>query len=549
MGGALFSGVSGLRAHQQMLDVAGNNLANVNTTAFKASRLSFSDLLSQTLRDAGQPTQQVGGTNPVQVGSGVQVAAIDRNMGQGSLDNTGQPLDMAIEGSGFFVLNDGSRDIYTRVGSFAVDSQYYLVDPATGYRVQRVGSEGVADGFQAPTNDDLRIRYDVALSAKPTETISYGGNLSADENSPTTQILTSGTQYTAGGAVVSEATVLANLDQAENLADGDEINISVTRRDGTTASGAMTIDADKTTMQDVLDEITTLLGSDGTATLVNGEIRVSDNEAGYSQLDLALAMDSGATGTLTLPHYFKILSAGGLAVRNTNSEVYDSQGVSHVLSGAFVRSAPNTWDMVLTSITGDAEITKRRIKDITFQADGSFGGLGGTTPDTPTFSMKFAHDPDNARVVQVNMGTVGEYGGLSQFGGESTAAPSGQDGYAVGYLTGLTTTREGVLMGVFTNGIRRELAALKVATFQNPAGLEAVGNNYFQASSNSGSAVPTRAMSGGAGAITGSSLERSNVEVASEFVNLIQAQNGYQANARTIRIANEMLQELSNLIR
>jgi len=550
MGDALFSGVSGLRAHQQMLDVAGNNLANVSTTAFKSSRVHFSDLLNQTLQDAGQPTGTVGGTNPIQIGSGVQVAAIDRIMTQGSLQNTGQPLDMAIEGAGYFVLNDGTRDLYTRVGAFAVDSNYNLVDPATGYRVQRIGAEGVAEGFQVSTNSDIQIPYDMALSAKPTENISYTGNLSADDSGPTTQTLSSGVQYTTGGAVASETTLLQNLDQATSLADNDKITVTVARRDGTSASGDLNITAASTDVQDLLDHINTLLNGNGTATLVNGEIRVADAQVGYSLMDVAgMQMKAGSTGTITFPKYFKILSAGGETVKNTNMEVFDSQGVAHVLSAAFVRSAPNKWDMVLTSITGDVEVTKRRIKNISFQADGSYGGLTGSPPDTSTLSMKFAHDPSTTRALDVNLGTVGEYGGLSQFGGASTAAPSSQDGYAAGYLTSIQATREGVVMGVFTNGVRRALAALEIATFQNPGGMEAVGNNYYQASANSGSAVPTKALAGGAGAIRGSALERSNVEVAAEFVNLIQAQNGYQANARTIRIANDMLQQLAQLIR
>ena len=134
MSNALLASVSGLKAHQKMLDVAGNNLANLNTTAYKASRISFVDLLSETLQEASQPTALIGGTNPQQIGSGVAVGAIDRDTTQGSLVNTGQSLDMAIEGAGYFVLNDGQQHVYTRVGSFAVDSQYYLVDPSTGYR-------------------------------------------------------------------------------------------------------------------------------------------------------------------------------------------------------------------------------------------------------------------------------------------------------------------------------------------------------------------------------------------------------------------------------
>src|SRR5437763_982682 len=139
---ALSSGVTGLQAHQQMLDVAGNNLANVNTTSFKSSRILFSELLSETIRKASQPTTNTGGTNPVQMGSGVGVSGIVRNMSQGNIVNTGNPLDMAIEGEGYFVLSDGQQNVYSRAGAFAVDSSAMLVDPSTGYRVQRIGSEG-----------------------------------------------------------------------------------------------------------------------------------------------------------------------------------------------------------------------------------------------------------------------------------------------------------------------------------------------------------------------------------------------------------------------
>ena len=116
---ALSAGVTGLQAHQKMLDIAGNNLANVNTTAFKSSRITFSELLSETIKKASQPTSGVGGTNPQQMGSGVGVSGISPLMTQGNIINTGNPLDLAMEGEGYFALSDGEQNIYTRAGSFA----------------------------------------------------------------------------------------------------------------------------------------------------------------------------------------------------------------------------------------------------------------------------------------------------------------------------------------------------------------------------------------------------------------------------------------------
>ncbi|MCY2927177.1 MAG: flagellar hook-basal body complex protein [Planctomycetota bacterium] len=674
---SLLSGISGLQAQQTMLDVAGNNLANLNTTAYKSSRVTFSDLLSQTLQQAGSPSTGTGGTNPIQVGSGVQVASVDRNMTQGALMNTGQPLDMAIDGSGYFVLNDGKKDVYTRVGNFAVDAQFNLVDPSTGNRVQRIGSEGIADGFQSPSSNDIRIPYDVALPAKQTGSVSYTGNLSADETSATTTALTSGLQYTKAGTAASPTTLLKNLDVASGLTDSSAVQITGTRRDGSavnatfniqvtpstnvlssvtqytvggtaatsadllsgidqgtgltdgdtftitgTDSNGSAVNATYTyaagdTMADLLAGINgiyagatatmtdgqivltdnaagsglstlsiqyagagtfslpanftqTAKGSEGsslgeladaitaafanpadatdkwsTAAIVGGEIHLTDARSGYSLTDLNLVC---ANGTVQFPAYFQMMAAGGQAARNTNIEVYDSQGNSHVMSASFVRSdTRNTWDMVITSITGDVTLQDRRIEGVTFNADGSFAGV--KAGESSAFQMTFMADPTNMRTVDVNLGTIGQFDGLTQFGGASTVAPGMQDGYAAGWLNSLSVTNEGVLTGVFTNGARRDLAALRIATFQNPAGLANAGNNYFTVSANSGDPVATKALSGSAGGVRGGALEKSNVDVATEFVNLIQAQNGFQANARTIKATNDMLQELTNLTR
>jgi flagellar hook protein FlgE len=553
MSDALLSGVSGLQAHQTMLDVAGNNLANVNTYGFKSSRVTFSELLSDTLREATQPTSKTGGTNPEQIGAGVNVGAIDRNMTQGTLVYTGQPLDMAIEGSGYFTLNDGQKNVYTRVGAFAVDSAYYLVDPATGYRVQRSGSEGVAEGFQSATSNDIRIPYDVALPAKATQNITLAGNLSADTDAPTTSILSSGTAYTEGGVMASNDTLLANLDQTKGLAAGETITLSGTDATGAAVNATFTIAAGSK-MQDLLSAVTAAFsqGADNpgaTASVSNGEIRLTDNQTGYSQSDLHLTYNG--THQFDLPKYFNIIQVGAQDSRNTNVEVYDTQGIAHVLSVSFAKTkTPGTWDAVVTSVTGTGQMDSagRRISGITFEQDGSFGGMGGTTPDTAAFQIIFNQQGTGAQDIQLNLGTIGGFDGLSQFGGTSTVAANGQDGYAAGYLSGLSVSSEGVLSGTFTNGVRCDVAALQLATFQNPAGLQAQGSNYFTPSANSGDPVATRALSGGAGSVNGGSLEKSNVDMASEFVNLIQAQNGYQANARTIKVANDMLRELSNLI-
>jgi flagellar hook protein FlgE len=207
--------------------------------------------------------------------------------------------------------------------------------------------------------------------------------------------------------------------------------------------------------------------------------------------------------------------------------------------------------LVLTSVSGDIYAISpdnRRINGIAFNDQtGAFGGL----PDTEAaeFVMTFTHDIAHPQTIALNLGTTGSFDGLTQFAGNSTAVAREQDGYEAGNLSAVSVNTEGVLIGAFSNGVKKDLATLQIGLFNNPAGLQSAGGGYFSPSANSGAAVATEANRSGAGSIHGSALEKSNSDVATEFVNMIEAQNGFQANARTIRVANEILQELTNLIR
>ena len=314
-----------------------------------------------------------------------------------------------------------------------------------------------------------------------------------------------------------------------------------------------------TTLQDIIDHINTVLdakgtaGANGVATLVNGKITITDAKSGYSLSDADISYTSKDGTTLKTSPYFEITTVGGDEVKNVSISVYDNLGSEHVLSAAFVRTnTANTWDMVLTSITGDVSSISsdgRRISGIDFnKSDGSLAGLDTTIGDTSAFTVSFATDPDNPQTIGVSMGTVGQLDGLTQFAGDSTAVASAQDGYTAGRLSSVSADNQGLLVGAFSNGVKKTIGAVEIALFQNPAGLEAVGNNYAVTSANSGEAVYTQAMSGGAGTLQGSSLEKSNADTATEFVNLITAQNGFQANTRTIKVASDILQELATLI-
>jgi len=562
---ALSSGVTGLQAHQKMLDVAGNNLANVNTTAYKSTKVNFSELLSQTIAGASAPTSTIGGTNPQQMGNGVGLSSISRDNTQGNIVKTGNPLDVAIEGEGYFIANDSEKNVYTRAGTFGVDEDSTLVDLATGYRIQRTGTTGEAENFQIAGDTTIYIPYDKPIEPSATTSVTLSGNLSANQSLETaqTQVLTSNLAFTSGNVEASSTTAITDLDQyssgtfaSTSIAvtgythAGSDIDTTVS------IAGTETLGQLATALQTAINTDIAAAGESTTVavTVSNGQLVVTDSSSGYSKLDLSLAW-SGGTGdaTLTMPNYFEMTTVGGEEVKDVSITVYDGSGNPHIMTGALVRTdTSNAWDFVTTSMTGDVYalgMTNRRVANLTFDPDnGSYAGPASTSTNEQIV-VTFGDGTAAAQTISLDFGTVGKYNGLTQVGGPSTAVATDQDGYESGSLSSVAVSNEGIVIGTFSNGVKRDIATLAMAVFKNPMGLESIGKGYYSPTANSGTAVETRAMTSGAGKIQGSSLEKSNADVATEFVNLIQAQNGYQANARTIRVANDILRELTNIIR
>ena len=566
---ALSAGITGMQDHQKIIDAAGNDQTNVNSNTNKTNSITFSELLSETIKNASQSTSTIGSTNPQQMITGVGAAGIRPNMTQGSIVNTGNPLDLALEGEGYFVVSDGQQSFFTRTGAFAVDANSLMVDPATGYRVQRIGAIGESDGFQITGDSDLHIPYGVSIPAQPTSTVTVSGNLSADATLPTaqTQVLGSNISYTTNGTAAAGTTLISNLDQYSGKLNSGAITFSGYKPDGTALGSNPTTNltmpiTSTTTLNDVLTWLNTnegttgagqgIFGGTATASLINGQLRITDTTSGYSKSDLA--MTYSGDGTLTVPGYFEMLTVGGEEVKNVNIMVYDSKGAQHVLSGAFVRTnTANTWDMVLSSISGNINqitIPNRRIENITFDnTNGYYTGVNVGNSNPSEFVISFAHDSLNPQTIALDFGSVGQFNGLTQFAGNTTAIAKEQDGYEAGRLSSVSINNEGIVIGTFSNGIKKDIGAIQISLFQNKSGLESIGSGYFTSSAVSGAPVATQAMSGGAGSIHSRALEKSNSDVASQFVSMIQAQNGFQANTRTIRVANDILRELSSFIR
>jgi flagellar hook protein FlgE len=361
---------------------------------------------------------------PLQAEDGAATELASATIAKGKIVRTGNPLHMAIDGEGSFVLTDGRRDLYTRTGLFGVDADFKLVEPATGYRVKRIGSEGEIDGFQEPGSSNIRIPYGIAMPAKATTQVAISGNLSAD-----------------------------------------------------------------------------------------------------------------------MP-YFERSEPAPNASSSIDITFYDSRGDRHVLSAAFVRTpVPHKWDLVLkpaTGATGKMMIPNPRIKGISFDPDtGSYQGLADSNPSR--FQITLGDDVSNPQTIRMNFGTPRGLDGLTQFPGNSTAAVKNQDGFGPGRLSSVSVTDRGNVVGVFSNGIKKKIAAIQVATFGDRSALERLGTGHYIASASSPIPTTGRAMANGAGAIRSGMLEKSDSDVAAEFANMTHSQHGYRSN--------DILRELTNFTR
>ncbi len=276
---SMFAGVSGIRAHQTRMDVIGNNLANVNTTGFKFSRVTFKDMLNQTIRGGTAPTATgTGGVNPAQVGLGVLVAGIDTIHSQGNLQATGKPTDMAIQGNGFFVLNNGSTIAFSRDGSFDINANGVLINPSNGYRVQGWQAVNGTVDTSGPVGD-IVIPIGSRMVAQATSNVYLVGNLNADAEIGTQGSISRSDYYLAGYA--DATSLLSGLfdDQPTanplNLTSGDVIHLHW--NDGTSNDANYTVSADAT-LGDLTNWLSSQLGASVTVDVTStGQVRITNN--------------------------------------------------------------------------------------------------------------------------------------------------------------------------------------------------------------------------------------------------------------------------------
>lgn len=556
MGSSLNIGVTGLVAHRRMLDVVGNNLANVNSVGFKAQRALFTDLLYETLRPAtGSSSTNLGGTNPVQIGSGVKLAQVDREFSQGSLDLTGGDYDFAISGDGFFIVSSGTDELYTRSGAFALDANQRLIDPSTGFRVLRQGTIGEPPddvlGFQTPGDDGILIPIGATIPGEQTEHVDFSGNLTANALGPAAAVITTGAPLLAGGSAATASTLLNDLDlNTTNYASGDSLTIDLTDADGTDIP-TITFPVDgTTTLGDVVSLLNTQLQHATASISASGNLVVTADNTGTSALRVQIEDTSGQTGATDFEDVpFNVTTVGKAGdIVNSAVEFYDSLGRAHTMRLTFQRtSAPHTWELRGTLNPASGSVTSSVLATLEFNDNGSFARIveNGNSAITINATLNGITTP---QAIRLDFGENDSFTGLTQ--ASATSSPIVKaDGFRAGELTSVGITADGVLMGISSNGRSIAIAQMAMASFLNPKGLEARGDAYFAQTSNSGQPQRGAAGSGGRGRISAGQLESSNVDIAQEFTRLIVAQRGFSANARTITVSDEVLQELTQIIR
>ncbi len=537
---SLLSGVSGLRNHQMRMDVIGNNIANINTVGFKSGRLNFSEALSQTIGLANATY-----INPMQIGLGMKTTSIENLYSQGSLEQTGVLTDMAIEGDGFFVLNAGEVRVLTRAGQFFFNADGKLVNHR-GLAVQgwMMTDENQALGFGTGNLSDISIDMNMVSEARETQNIWLSGNLNAGLKT-TNEVWTLGSALTVGGANADTTTDLNSLDQiATALVPGDTIEISGTNPDGTTVSATYTYNTGDT-IQDLLDAINAAF-TGASATFEDGKIVLTDTEAGDSSTTIRLTNGTGNTGRIDLANFVNTV-AGETGRAKTSVVVYDSLGASHNVILEFTKTAnPNEWTWVAKT-TGDEQILAGSSGRATFNEAGMLTSFTFDNGDT-----QLQIDPNNgAEILSIDLHAESGEGrmGLTQFDSLSTVSVKEQDGRAVGRLVSLTIDNKGVINGTFSNGENVSLAKIALAQVPNKGGLLQLGEGLYQASVASGPEQIVELDDKSITSIVSGALEMSNVDVSKEFTDMITTQRGFEASARVITTADQMLDELIRLKR
>lgn len=565
---SLYSGVAGLKTHQIRMDVIGNNIANVNTTAYKSSSMTFSELMSQTTQKASgaNATTGVGGTNAKQIGLGVKAGAINTAITtQGSAQSTGNPFDIMITGDNFFVVNNGSENFFTRDGSFYVDGAGNLAMTSTGYNVMGWGVDETTGNIKQDTVTALRIMSAANMTYPPEATTKANISGILDENDKDVTSANGktvnlnffdarGYSYTAkftfkqsGGDKTNEYSMELNkiLDST-----GKEIDISKLKfgnRSQQKMETKVTLNTDaykwdgkvlktKDGTTDVAD-LADIFKADGSLITPADDAAAQKQQKALDAIAKAYGYEGSTdeflnlyiTSTADKDKQLTIQDLLGNMMAGKTTDVLPADGSAITMEGRYFEGTT----VVFNKDTGKLESVGGSTTNLNVNA--AFSALGGNFSDV-TIDLSECTNYDNKGTSTIGA-TSGDLDGLGT-------------GRRPGDMIGVFIQKDGMIYASYDNGMTKLLGQIATAAFANASGLEKEGDNLYSATLNSGEfdGIGVDITAGGGYMSTGH-LEMSNVDLSSEFTEMITTQRGFQANSRIITVSDTLLEELTNLKR
>lgn len=565
---ALYSGVAGLKTHQTRMDVIGNNIANVNTTAYKSSSMTFSELMSQTTQKASgaNATTGVGGTNAKQIGLGVKAGAINTAITtQGSAQSTGNPFDIMITGDNFFVVSNGSENFFTRDGSFYVDGAGNLAMTSTGYNVMGWGVDETTGNIKQDTVTALRIMSAANMTYPPEATTKANISGILDENDKDVTSANGktvnlnffdarGYSYTAkftfkqsGGDKTNEYSMELNKILDSTGAEIDISKLEFGNRSQQKMETKVTLNTDAYKWDGKV-----LKTKDGTTDVANladifntdgSLITPADDAAAQKQQEAldAIAKAYGyegstdeflnlyITSTVDKDKQLTIQDLLGNMMAGKTTDVLPADGSAITMEGRYFEGTT----VVFNKDTGKLESVGGSTTNLNVNA--AFSALGGNFSDV-TIDLSECTNYDNKGTSTIGA-TSGDLDGLGT-------------GRRLGDMIGVSIQKDGMIYASYDNGMTKLLGQIATAAFANASGLEKEGDNLYSATLNSGEfdGIGVDITAGG-GYMSTCQLEMSNVDLSSEFTEMITTQRGFQANSRIITVSDTLLEELTNLKR
>ena len=545
---SMYSAVSGLKTHQTRMDVIGNNIANVNTVAFKSSSVTFSDILYQTTSNASgaNATTGTGGVNAKQIGLGTTAAATKVSItSAGASETTGNPFDIRLtdkNSTNFFIVNNGSENVFTRSGSFYVDGSGNLCMSSTGYTVMGWQVDETTGEIRKDTVSALRIMQEKNLTSAPEAT----------------------TQATIAGVLDENDTDVKNdAGRVMNLNFYDNLGYQYTAKFAIKSTGT---DGKYTV------ELTSVLDSNNQNIIKNLTKQEISQIFGDYQADATLGQYGLAKGVKFDAANNQYEKDGKKYQVSADSTVFQEVGnptntvsITEIFSGITTTMANDIKDKTsktnveFDTATGQATVKGEKTSyDLVFDTStGKFASIGGDTPskmlNMSVLSSGLLNRNGNFQNISVDFSQCLNYenGGKSTIGADAgaTDGTTGK-GRKLGAMTGIFIDTSGRIYGTYDNGNTELLGQIAVAQFSNASGLEKVGESCYRTTLNSGEfdGIGVEISADGSSMTTGE-LEMSNVDLSSEFTSMITTQRGFQANSRVITTSDTLLEELVNLKR